>query len=326
MKTKTCILIFLKSMTFIVVMLIAFLSFTNQSFSQSGLPCEDELAVPPNTIPADPQWDSFPDENTTINLPAYICPGCTITYKYKYRQYTDEQNRIFTDLIITEYSTTAACANCDINVFEYILWGIWMTHKNDWGLTTLGCLENYRISAASCWRKVTNTYTHQFFPCATTCCSQLYTVCRASNGDVFFYIIDPISFTDDCTVSPCTEFVCDKLANLNLSLEESGDLKTANAQFNGKKQVLDQQSSTFSIQPNPSSGNMSIEIHNVPNQNLTLKLTDLIGNVIYNNELQPSNGSVFTNLTLQNILSGSYIVTIQQSGKIIYTENIKIVK
>jgi hypothetical protein len=325
MKTKTFIFRFLKSMTFVVIVFIAFLSTYNLTYSQSGLPCDEALTVPPGSNPPNPSWvHNQNDNNSTVNIPE--CPGCTITsYTYSKRQYTDAQGIPFTDLIITGYTTNGACNNCNINFFEKILWSIWMSHKNEWGLDPLGCLENYRVSAASCWRTTIGTLVESH-PCSSECCSQLYTVCRASNGDVFFRIINPVPFTNNCTVSPCTYFVCDKLSNIDITEQESNDLRNANPQFLGKKQVYDKQGLSVSILPNPSTGIISLEIKNVLNEILTIKVTDIMGNVIYIIELLPSNGYLFTNVSLQNIQSGSYIAIIQQSGKTIYSENIKLIK
>ena len=308
----------MKKNRFLLIIILCFISI-NFLYSQSGLPCEEELA-----IPNDPGW-SDPIDGDPVTVSSTVCPGCVISFKYKTRRY-QMLGIWYTDLIITEYTTSNACNNCNINVFEYILWSIWTTNKDIWGLTALGCLENWRISAASCWRTTIGTQV-EALPCSTTCCSSYYTVCLTNTNNVFFYIIDPFSFTDHCTISPCTHFVCDELSNINLTEQEADDIRNANPGFGlGKESLIKDSETNILILPNPASSTINIEGNNITCKSLQLKIYDMNGNEVYLRNFEIFNGYLKIDLDFNNLTTGSYLFTFSDGSNVVYSENIKIVK
>ena len=72
----------------------------------------------------------------------------------------------------------------------------------------------------------------------------------------------------------------------------------------------------FEVFPNPSEGKVNIKFKSPSDSEMTLKVVDVTGKVIYTEDLKPENGEYNKSLELQNAKSGVYIVRIEQDGKL----------
>lgn len=73
--------------------------------------------------------------------------------------------------------------------------------------------------------------------------------------------------------------------------------------------------STFNIYPNPSNGNFTIGLHSNSSSNSNLIVTDIVGTtVLANNNLKIQEGANTFNLSLNNLKSGIYFVTLNNSN------------
>lgn len=93
--------------------------------------------------------------------------------------------------------------------------------------------------------------------------------------------------------------------------------------FNGKGENNDQlidagtlKLDNFEVYPNPSEGKVNIKFHSPSDNEMTLKVVDVNGKVIYTEDLKPVNGDYNKSLELQNAKNGVYILRIEQDGKI----------
>jgi len=80
---------------------------------------------------------------------------------------------------------------------------------------------------------------------------------------------------------------------------------------------------TFKLFPNPSSGEIAIEVTNIDLDNSEVKILDLIGKEVYASNLSYG---LETNIDLSNQKEGIYIVQLLKNGKLIQSEKLVIVK
>ena len=69
--------------------------------------------------------------------------------------------------------------------------------------------------------------------------------------------------------------------------------------------------------PNPNNGNFNINLQNFNEISYSLQITDVLGNIIYNEELNNYSEYPFHNIILNNVSSGVYFVSIAGSRNII---------
>jgi len=70
----------------------------------------------------------------------------------------------------------------------------------------------------------------------------------------------------------------------------------------------------FAIVPNPNSGTFAIIGHVIPGDNISIRVTDVLGQVVYTNTLQPQGASMHQVVVLGNSMaSGMYLVTVSSS-------------
>jgi endonuclease I len=77
-----------------------------------------------------------------------------------------------------------------------------------------------------------------------------------------------------------------------------------------------------SVSPNPNNGNFTIKYSSQTNEKVAVKLTDMLGRVVYSNTLQASNGNNTVELNVPNLNKGIYMVewlseNIHQTEKLI---------
>ena len=69
--------------------------------------------------------------------------------------------------------------------------------------------------------------------------------------------------------------------------------------------------------PNPNAGHLTLEINSVSGENLMLKVVDIMGKMVYTKELKLTNGLSKTELNLQNLASGTYMVILESDKGIL---------
>lgn len=69
--------------------------------------------------------------------------------------------------------------------------------------------------------------------------------------------------------------------------------------------------------PNPNAGHLTLEINSASGENLMLKVVDIMGKMVYTKELKLTNGLSKTELNLQNLASGTYMVILESDKGIL---------
>ncbi|MBE2188991.1 MAG: T9SS type A sorting domain-containing protein [Desulfobulbaceae bacterium] len=316
--------IIMKFATYFVVAFALSAFLITPTFAQSGLPCDVALQHP--EIP----WSEEIDGGT-VNPSSDDCPSgtCQITFKYKFRVVTTQQGT-FHDIIITEYTLSPGCDGCDFNEFVKMLWSIWWTRADEWGLIKGTNTYNHRFSAASCWRTTIGPVV-EFSPCSTACCISRYNFSRASDGIITFNYYDPVQFSNNCTVQPCTHFKCDKIVNVNLNAEESQALVTANPGLGGglgkeNFRIDDYGIDNFSISPNPATDEILITTPYNQNEIYQVNIFNQIGEKILSHDINTNTESNRIRINVSDISNGLYRVAIYCNGIVIYSENIAVTR
>ncbi len=75
--------------------------------------------------------------------------------------------------------------------------------------------------------------------------------------------------------------------------------------------------------PNPAESEVSVKVTNLGNGRLTLKLTNLAGQVIQSESFETTQKSISTKLNLTNLSTGTYLISIKQGNKLISKKLIK---
>jgi hypothetical protein len=308
---------------FLVAFALAAFLFT-PTFAQSGLPCDGALQYPESI------WSDEIDGGQ-VNPSNDDCPSgtCNISFKYKWRE-VDTQNGTFIDIIITEYTLSAGCSTCTMNVFEKILWGIWGWKADSWGLAKGTNTFNHRFSAASCWKTTLGT-TVEFTPCSTACCITRYNVSRTTENTIYFDFHEPTQFSNNCTVAPCTHYKCDEVVNMHLDEAEGEALKLANPGLGGglgkdNYKIDDSGIDIFSISPNPATDEILISTPYNQKEIYQLNIFNQIGEKILSQDINTNTESSNIRINVSDISNGLYRVAIYSKGIVVYSENIAITR
>ena len=83
-------------------------------------------------------------------------------------------------------------------------------------------------------------------------------------------------------------------------------------------------SSSVNIYPNPSTGDFRIELGNLNNNNVNVKITNVAGQIVYTAENEIVEGNAL-NVHLENVAEGIYFVQITD-GTNVFVKHLNIVK
>ncbi len=70
------------------------------------------------------------------------------------------------------------------------------------------------------------------------------------------------------------------------------------------------------IYPNPSDGKVNLRFHSPSKNDVTVKVIDVTGKELYNEDIHPFNGDYNKTLELNNAKSGVYVLRVEQDGKL----------
>jgi len=79
-----------------------------------------------------------------------------------------------------------------------------------------------------------------------------------------------------------------------------------------------------SLYPNPANDNVTIEISDSKNENITVVLTDIAGKFIINKQYSLHNGTQLIKLSFNELTSGSYILSVRNNDGLVATRHLQI--
>ena len=79
---------------------------------------------------------------------------------------------------------------------------------------------------------------------------------------------------------------------------------------------------TITVYPNPTTGNLNIVIVSVKSTRMTAKLTDVTGRVVQNVEFDLQSGENNTQLNLEGLMNGNYLLEISNTTGKLFSQKI----
>lgn len=300
--------------------------------------------------PCVPDCETVPwEKQDDIQQQMINCPDCEMNISYYSRKGCGKSDIQITS--IEKYSTDPnnpnACSGCD-DVVTYREAVQAIINDNEMGFDfpvehTDPCLSTFRVAKSSCWAtwdmssygpneellfKWTLTK-----PCDSDCCLRELRICKLANGNYTIEDIGSITGNPSCTGTmntvggggiPC-QYACDYLENINTSFK--GISNSDNNIFDDLHESKTNQNNLF-VMISASNDNeyLNINIEETTGQYITIRLFNINGKEVseLTSELNPNHNSF--NLSLNKLVSGSYLYAVEIDGIIVKTDNIVIIK
>lgn len=296
----------------------------------------------PPCYPDCPQtpWVRQPDAQVTLSG----CSDCEMNISYYSRVACGKHEIQITS--IEKFGIGCNGANCD-DIETYVEAVAKVMNDNEMGFPFPSshlspCLTTFRISKSSCWASATIGFynpQNEFIsiislkPCNSDCCVREVTVCKDTSGNYTLSTTSATSYPSchDATQSypntwtPCS-YTCNFL-NSTVTLKQSYSNQKEESEIKKFKEEMRNPNNTYvKIQVNNNNEILNVNIEETNGKNISIKLFDMTGRQI--NELSEplkSTNNIF-NLNLSNLISGSYLYSIEIDGKLAKSDNIIITR
>ena len=249
------------------------------------------------------------------------CANCKITVEYWIRsgQCDSEYLR---EVQITEITYTPACTTSCLptyNMQDIFQATIIFILKTVWYPPYKQCYDKVNVWLATCWKMEP---LHKYIKCTTSdyCCYQGYKVCRAENGGITYWKLDPTSEFIICPPASNNDecfYICDWFPP-NGSIPRVG--------FGGNQNEQKDLDISCTVKPNPTSGKTEFCISSPINGQGILTIFDNQGNELLKIDINKSNSDFVYPLDLSNQPSGIYHYRFTINNEKVFEGSFNIIK